>query len=264
MQSTFKHIPIEHLQAGRYQPRQTFDKSALDELAASIKTHGLIEPLIVRHVVGDRYEIIAGERRFRAACSIGLTTVPCLLGDYTDKQAAAVSLVENMQREDLNLIEEARAYQRLILEFHFSQDEIAQLIGKSRSHIANILRLLALETLVQKYIADRQISLGHARMLVGLSKAYQLTLAKRVIEEGLSVRHLEYAVRAHKTEPTESMTESSTHDADIRRLETQLAEHMGAPIHITQDATRGGWLNIQFFDNDTLTGLLERMGLRYD
>ncbi len=262
MKTIFKILPIEYLQRGQYQPRRAFDKEALQDLAQSILAQGLIEPLVVREIAEDRYEIIAGERRWRAAMMVGLTEVPCLIGEYTDLQAAAVTVIENVQRQDLNLIEEACGYQRLHTEFLFSQEEIAALVGKSRSHIANILRLLTLCESVQERLRTRELSLGHARMLVGLSKVQQETLAKNVVEQGWSVRRLEEEWRQHKDPVDESLPPSN--DRDVARLQCQLAEQIGTPVQIVTDNDRGGWLKIKFFDNDTLAGLLERMGLRYD
>lgn len=256
----FRHLPLEWLQPGRYQPRQQFDTVALEELAASIRLHGLIEPLIVRPIMTERYEIIAGERRWRAAMLLGLTEVPCLVGHYQDEQAAAVTLIENIQREDLNLIEEAQGYQRLITEFHFQQDDIAQLVGKSRSHIANILRLLTLCDPVQTALCQRQLSLGHARMLVGLPQAIQQDLLAKIRQQQWSVRQLEEAVRQMKTASSTPFEPSY----ELNRLQTQLAEQLGAPVQIVNENQSSGWLKIKFFDNDTLAGLLERLGLRYD
>ncbi|MDP3706340.1 MAG: ParB/RepB/Spo0J family partition protein [Legionellaceae bacterium] len=282
MQTTYKHIPIEQLQRGRYQPRQSFDAEGLQDLAQSIQSQGLIEPLIVRDVTHDsasvmvspsqegettigshdRYEIIAGERRWRAAMMAGLTEVPCLISDYSDEQAAAVTLIENIQRADLNLIEEATGYQRLIHEFRFSQDDIASLIGKSRSHIANLLRLLTLCPDVQTMLRNQQLSLGHARMLVGLTTNLQKQFADHVMTSNWSVRRLEHEVRASKQ--VSIISQSPIHDCDRIHLQTALAEYMGAPVEITHDSDQGGVLKIKFFDNDTLSGLLERMGMRYD
>ncbi len=255
----FKSLPVEYLQPGQYQPRQTFDPVALEELAQSILTQGLIEPLVVREIAVDKYEIIAGERRWRAAMLASLAELPCLIGNYTDRQAAAVTLVENIQRQDLNLLEEAGGYQRLLAEFHFTQDEVASLVGKSRSHIANILRLLTLCDAVQARISARQLSLGHARMLVGLTPIQQDTLARNVAQQGWSVRRLEEEVRACKSPANTPDTRR-----DTTHLQTQLAEQIGAPVQIVSDNEQGGWLKIKYFDNDTLEGLLERMGLRYD
>lgn len=257
--SQFRNIAIDCLQRGQYQPRTLFNKEGLQELAQSILTQGLIEPLIVRKFSESMYEIIAGERRWRAAMIAGLSEVPCLIGEYTDKQAAAVTLVENIQRQDLSLIDEANAYQRLLSEFHFHQSELAILIGKSRSHIANLLRLLSLCKTVQEHVHQGQISLGHARMLVGLQENIQKELTKKIIDNQWSVRKLEEEVRATKTPILKNSPL-----LDIARLETQLAEQIGAPVQLLSENLRGGWLKIKYYDNDTLAGLLEKMGLRYD
>jgi ParB family chromosome partitioning protein len=263
MQTEFIHLPIDSLQAGQYQPRQDFNAIALQELAQSIASQGLIEPLVVRAIAKQRYEIIAGERRWRAAKLAGFTQIPCLVGEYTDKQACALTLIENIQRQDLNLIEEASGYRRLIDEFHYHQDEIAVLIGKSRSHIANILRLLVLTEPVKELIRQSLLSLGHARVLVGLSPAQQEWFAQHVIEDQWSVRQLEHAVREYKNQPVSNL-KNAKKDRDIERLEMVLAEQVGAPVQIISDSDDGGWLKVKFFDNDTLAGLLERLGLRYD
>lgn len=256
----FKSIPIDCLQRGQYQPRIYFDEDALKELSQSILAQGLIEPLIVRKQTDSTYEIIAGERRWRASMMAGLSEVPCLISDYTDEQAAAVTLIENIQRQDLSLLEEAHGYQRLLSEFHFNQGEIAALVGKSRSHIANLIRLLTLCSSVQDDIHRGQLSLGHARMLVGLEDALQKQLAQRVIEHHWSVRRLEEEVRTAKCVAPVVMPP----DRDIARLETQLAEQIGAPVQLLQDSGQGGWLKIKFYNNDTLAGLLDRMNLSYD
>jgi ParB family transcriptional regulator, chromosome partitioning protein len=263
MHTEFQQIPINNIQAGQYQPRQDFNSAALAELAQSIATQGLIEPLIVRSIAKECYEIIAGERRWRAAKLAGMQHVPCLIGNYTDKQACALTLVENIQREDLNLIEEASAYRRLMDEFHYQQDEIATLVGKSRSHIANILRLLSLSAYVKEQLRHKNLSLGHARMLVGLSPGQQEHFAEQAIEEQWSVRQLEQAVKEQKN-PSLAPPKNAKRDRDIERLQTILAEQVGAPVQIVTDNADGGWLQVKFFDNDTLAGLLERLGLRYD
>ncbi|MCP0913979.1 MULTISPECIES: ParB/RepB/Spo0J family partition protein [Legionella] len=258
---TLKWLPIEFLQRGRYQPRKAFAEDALQELAQSILSQGLIEPLIVRQNTPDCYEIIAGERRWRAAMLAGLTEVPCLIGEYGEEQAAAITLIENIQRQDLNLMEEAHGYRRLSQEFHFNQEEIATLVGKSRSHIANILRLLTLAPSLQERIANKQLSLGHARALVGLTIAEQEMLAGKIEAHGWSVRHLEKKVQDLKARNSASPNGAETPDKVF--LEMQLAEQIGAPVQIVPE-DGGGWLKIKFYDNDTLSGLLERMGLRYD
>ncbi|WP_131782686.1 ParB/RepB/Spo0J family partition protein [Legionella gresilensis] len=260
MATVYKILPIENLQRGRYQPRLHFDEQSLQELANSIQTQGLIEPLIVREIVSNRYEIIAGERRWRAAMLANLTELPCLVGDYTDAQAAAITLVENIQRKELNLIEEARGYRRLRDEFNFHQDEIAILVGKSRSHIANILRLLTLCQNVQEKIISGKLTLGHARLLVGFSPLVQNELAGLIVNKDWSVRTLEKHVKGLKKSIGK---DKATSNLDVKYLETQLAEQVGAPVQIVTHHS-GGVLQFQFFDNDTLAGLLERMGLRYD
>ncbi|MDR3502065.1 MAG: ParB/RepB/Spo0J family partition protein [Legionella sp.] len=263
MHSEFHYLPIENIQAGQYQPRQDFNPDALKELAQSIASQGLIEPLIVRAIAKERYEIIAGERRWRAAKIAGMQQVPCLIGNYSDKQACALTLVENIQRADLNLIEEASAYRRLMDEFNYHQDEIATLVGKSRSHIANILRLLSLTPFVKDYLRDRALSLGHARTLIGLSPTDQEYLADQAVQEQWSVRQLEQAVKEQKNQ-TSAPLKNNKKDRDIERLQTILAEQVGAPVEIIDDNGNGGWLKVKFFNNDTLAGLLERLGLRYD
>lgn len=263
MHTEFQQIPIDNIQAGQYQPRQDFNSAALAELAQSIASQGLIEPLIVRSIAKERYEIIAGERRWRAAKLAGMRQVPCLIGNYTDKQACALTLVENIQREDLNLIEEASAYRRLMDEFHYHQEEIATLVGKSRSHVANILRLLSLTGYVKEHLRNKTLSLGHARMLVGLNPVQQEYLAEQAIEGQWSVRQLEHAVKEQKNQAI-AVPKNAKKDRDIERLQTILAEQVGAPVQIVTDNEDGGWLQVKFFDNDTLAGLLERLGLRYD
>lgn len=262
MTTLYKQLPVDCLQRGRFQPRVHFEQTALQELAQSIQSQGLIEPLIVRKIADNRYEIIAGERRWRAAMLAGLTDVPCLLGEYSDEQAATLTLVENIQRQELNLIEEAKGYQQLSLQFHFQQDEIATLVGKSRSHVANILRLLSLCQPVQNKLCEGALSFGQARLLIGLPQTDQMNLAHQAIAHDWSVRKLEEKVRSLKQMRESPPVESGMRD--IGRLQTILAEQMGAPVQIINENGAGGWLQIKFFDNDTLAGLLERMGLRYD
>lgn len=262
MKALYQELPVAWLERGRYQPRRHFDEHSLQELAESLLTQGLIEPLIVRELATERYEIIAGERRWRAAILAKLETVPCLIGNYNDEQAATLTLVENIQRQELNVIEEAIGYRRLREEFHFQQDEIAALVSKSRSHIANLLRLLTLNHSVQQQLIEEKLSLGHARLLVGMPVEQQMALASQTIQNNWSVRFLEDKVKSLKT----VLAPVPPHypDRDIERLANHLAEQVGAPVQITCEKGQSGWLQIKFFDNDTLAGLLERMGLRYD
>lgn len=258
----FTYKPIEQLKRGTYQPRETFDDNALKELADSIKSQGIIEPLIVRECAFNQYEIIAGERRWRAAMLAGLSEIPCLVGHYTDKQAAAVTLIENIQRQDLDVMEEAMGYQRLIKDFQFYQDEVATLIGKSRSHVANHLRLLTLSPDVQAMIRSKTLSNGHARLLVGLPCALQITLATKTHAQGWPVRRLEKEIRDIKNQRAPISSKQTPND--VLRLQRHLSCHLGTPVEISSDSKQGGWLKIKFFDNDTLSGLLEKMGIVYE
>ena len=262
----YKMLPIDCLQRGEFQPRITFNEEHLNELAQSIRQQGLIEPLIVRQKNATQFEIIAGERRWRAAMIAGLSEVPCLIRDYADQQAAAITLIENIQREDLSVIEEAKGYQRLIAEFCFSQNEVALLVGKSRSHLANLLRLLSLNAQVQHQLHCGKLTLGHARMLVGLDESLQKRFTTKIINENWSVRKLEKLVRETKI-ITENPHNTSTSN-DIIYLQARLSEQVGSPVEIDSDSSsensQGGWLKIKFYDNDTFSGLLERLGLSYD
>jgi len=255
----FQIIPVDQLVRGRFQPRQHFDEEALLELGQSILTQGLIEPLVVQPFLDGRFEIIAGERRWRAAILKGIHELPCVIGQYTDAQVAAMTLVENIQREALNLIEEAQGYQRLLTDFGFLQEDVANLVGKSRSHIANLLRLLTLAPDVQAQIRQGGLSLGHARMLVGLPVAAQRQLAQKVVQQGWSVRKLEQEVRAQRTTAL-----TKERDPDLARLTEALSMQLGAPVVLDEGGDEGGWLRIKYFDAETLEGLLDRLGLRYD
>lgn len=263
MQTEFCNLPLDSLQPGQYQMRRHFDQQALEELAQSIATQGLIEPLVVRLIAAHSYEIIAGERRWRAAKMAGLLEVPCLVGAYSDKQACALTLVENIQRQDLNIIEEAAGYKRLVDEFQYQQDEIAILVSKSRSHVANILRLLSLTESVKNQLRNQTLSLGHGRLLVGLAPSEQTHFAEQCLQEQWSVRQLEQAVKQFKNK-AEALPKNPKRDRDVARLETLLSDQVGAPVQIASDMDQGGWLKLKFFDNDTLAGLLEKLGLRYD
>lgn len=264
MQTEFKYLPLNYLQAGQYQPRQDFNEESLQELSASIASQGLIEPIVVRCIAGNCYEILAGERRWRAAGLAGLAEVPCIIGNYSDQQACALTLIENIQRQDLNLIEEAMGYRRLIDEFNYHQDEISTLVGKSRSHIANLLRLLTLSTSTKDFIKAKKLSLGHARVLVGLSANQQELLAIQAIDGQWSVRQMELAVKQLKQDGLMLRPKNPKKDRDVERLQITLSEQLGSPVEIIEDQGEGGWLKVKFFDNDTLAGLFERLGLRYD
>jgi ParB family transcriptional regulator, chromosome partitioning protein len=254
-------LGVDQLQRGRYQPRRDFDQTALSELADSIRSSGVIQPIVVRGCGDHRYEIIAGERRWRAAQMAGLNSVPCLVNDYSDEQAAAVTTIENIQRKDLNPIEEARSLQQLIDDFHYLHDEVAAVVGKSRSQITNSLRLLRLEEAVQRWLIEGKLSEGHGKILAGLNPQDQIEIAQRCIAQSWSVRQTEQQVK--KLAAQTAITTGQ--QADIKRLERTLSDQFGAQVKVeAHSSLQSGWLSIQFHNNDTLAGLLEKMGVKYD
>ncbi|OGT26573.1 MAG: hypothetical protein A3I77_06980 [Gammaproteobacteria bacterium RIFCSPLOWO2_02_FULL_42_14] len=256
-----KELPVDFLARGRYQPRRVFDPQALQELANSIQSQGVIEPIIVRELSASRYEIIAGERRWRAAQLAGLSTVPCVIRDYSDASAAQVTLIENIQRENLNPIEEARALFRLIEEFHYTHDQLAEVLGQSRAKITNSLRLLQLDARVQQFLIDKKMSEGHGKILAGLSCEFQFSYAQKIIATGLSVRQLEQLLQKDKGIATPA---SSNTDANIRRLEKITSDHFGAEVVLENSANKSGWIKLRYQNYDVLSGILEKMGVDYE
>ncbi|MCX7273576.1 MAG: ParB/RepB/Spo0J family partition protein [Burkholderiales bacterium] len=257
-------LPLTSLQAGRYQPRTRMDESALQELAASIAQHGVMQPILVRPLEADRYEIIAGERRFRAALLAGLTEVPVLVRTVPDEQALAMALIENIQREDLNPLEEAQAIRRLIEEFAYSHEKAAQAIGRSRSATSNLLRLLNLADPVQILLLAGDLDMGHARALLVLERADQVMLAHEVVERRLSVRETEKRVLQHQraVDPaTAPGPAPRAPDRDVMRLQERLADSLAADVRIQVGARGNGSLVIKFAGTEQFQGLLERLGL---
>lgn len=252
-----RHLPVEFLVAGKYQPRKDFDEEALRELSESIKSNGIIQPLIVRPIDQNKYEIIAGERRWRAAQLAGLREVPTVVRDISDDSAVAMALIENIQREDLNSIEEAEALQRLIDEFEMKHDEIAKVVGKSRSTITNLLRLLSLNPAVKTMVERGDLEMGHARAMLSLENNQQVIAAKAVVEKGLSVRATEGFVRKLQ-EPTKPKA-SSTPDPDITRLQNTLSDQLGAQVMIQHQSSGKGKLVIKYNSLDELEGVLEQI-----
>jgi len=244
-------LPLEKLQPGRFQPRQVFDEAALDELADSIANSGLLQPLVVRGIAQDRYEIIAGERRWRAAQRARLMEVPVLIREFDDERALELSIVENVQREDLGAIEEARGYQRLMDEFGHTQATVAGLVGKSRPHVANLLRLLSLPNSVQDLVQNGRLSAGHARALIGLDDPEGL--AKEILAKNLNVRQVE-ALAKGPAKPAEPKAKS----ADVRLLEEELAQELGLGVEIVEQG-KGGLIKIKFGNNEQLDHLLNRL-----
>jgi ParB family chromosome partitioning protein len=253
-------LPVAALRPGKYQPRTRMDEASLEQLAESIRSRGVIQPVVVRPLGDSQYEILAGERRWRAARIAGLDHLPALVRDVPDEAALGIGLIENIQREDLNPIEEASGLKRLIDEFRLTHEEVARAIGRSRAGVTNLLRLLELAPAVQALLQDGRIDMGHARALLAVSKARQVELAHRIAEQGLSVREAERLVQrasapghatAHKPAPRL--------DADSRRLEEELAQILGAPVHLKPRAAGKGSVVIDYASLDELEGLLVRL-----
>lgn len=261
--ATLQHISIELLIRGKYQPRQHFDTEKLQELADSIKSMGgLLQPIVVRPCADGKYEIVAGERRWRAAQLAGLSEVSCLVCQYTDEQALQASIIENISRADLNPIEEAKAYQRLIDEFHYLHEEVAASVGKSRTAITNSLRLLKLDPRVQTLLMTGQISEGHGKILASLAPHQQIDLAERCVQKGWNVRKME--IEAKKLQQISLPNEGPYNDANIKRLEIALSEHIGNRVQIECEEKGGGYFRIRFNNIDELEGHFERIGFEYE
>ncbi len=256
-----RRAPIENLTPNPRNPRKTFTDSELDELAASIKERGVIQPIVVRTIPdrSDVYEIIAGERRWRAAQRASLHEVPIAIVEATDKQSLEFAIIENVQRADLNAIEEAGGYQALIDQHGYSQDDVAQIVGKSRPHVANTLRLLKLSEPVQSLVRSGKLSAGHARLLVGVPDAEQI--AWRVMELDMSVRALEAELRADKAHQTKGKPASKAKpvkDADTRALEKRLSDNLGLEVTVDHRG-EGGTLTIKYKDLDQLDAVLRKL-----
>lgn len=254
-------LPIDRLQAGRYQPRTRMDGEALAELADSIRAQGVIQPILVRPLGAGRYEIIAGERRFRAAQMAGLTEVPVAVRDVADDAALAMALIENIQREDLNPLEEAQGVARLIREFGFTHEQAAAAIGRSRSATTNLLRLLNLAAPVQEMLMGGQIDMGHARALLAVDAATQVQLGHQVVLKGLSVREAEALVsRGQRAQAAAGVARAGTpRNRDIERLEEELSDALGATVHLKVDARGKGRIVIHVAGLDQLDGIVERL-----
>ncbi|ATD59032.1 chromosome partitioning protein ParB [Janthinobacterium svalbardensis] len=259
-------LPVSQMQAGKYQPRTRMDEGALNELAASIKAQGLMQPILVRPIGQDtlsglvKYEIIAGERRFRASQLAGLTEVPVLVRDVDDLAAAAMALIENIQREDLNPLEEAQGIHRLIADFNFTHEQAATALGRSRSAVSNLLRLMNLASPVQTMLMAGDIDMGHARALLAVDAASQINLANQVVAKRLSVRETEKLVTRTVEEaanPVEPRQKEKS--GDIARLEEELSDALATPVVFKMGNKGRGQLVIDFADLDVLDGLLTRL-----
>ncbi len=259
------NLPLEAIRPGRYQPRSVFDKDRLEELAASIRAQGVVQPVVVRRVDADddgaHYELIAGERRWRAAQMAGLDKIPAVIRDVPDEVSVAMSLIENIQREDLNPLEEASALKRLIGEFDMTHQEAADAVGRSRVSVSNLLRLLELMQEVKDMVDGRLLEMGHARALLSLDEDLQLQAAREVVNRKLSVRETEALVRRLKNPPT---PKSKRLDPDIQRLQDRMQEALGARVRIQHSAAGKGRLTISYHSADEFDGILKRLNLTLD
>lgn len=256
-----KQIDVGRIEPGRYQPRKRFDDNALQELALSIAEHGILQPLVVRPLAGERYEIIAGERRFRAGQQAGLSQMPCVVKNYDDRQALAIALIENLQRTDLNILEVAHALQRLVEDFSLTHERAAQLVGRSRSAVSNILRLLELSGVVQDALADARIDMGHARALHALSIAEQQALVDEIQRKGLTVRQTEQRVR-QLMEGESTAPPTKQQSGDIQHLESRLSEFLGTQVAIAHKEKGHGKVVLKYHNLDELEYILSRWGFK--
>lgn len=250
-------LPVEFLTRGQYQPRREFDPEALEELAESIKNQGLLQPIVVRELGSERYEIIAGERRWRACQLAGLADIPVIIKAVDDETALALALIENIQREDLNAIEEGQALLRLQNEFQLSQQEVADSVGKSRSAVANLMRLTRLHPEVQTLLSRGDIDMGHARALLALEPLAQKELARKIVDASLNVRQTEKLV-GNLVKPKTRSKSSAVKDPNISRLEEDLSQQLAAPVSIHHKG-KGGKLEIRYTNLDVLEGILQRL-----
>ena len=254
-------LDLEKIQPGQYQPRTKMDEQSLSELAQSIKEQGLISPILVRPLNKNKYEIIAGERRYRAAKLAGLKKVPVLIRKVSDEKALAWALIENIQREDLNPLEEAAGIQRLVSEFHLTHETASRAIGRSRTATTNLLRLLNLAKPVQDKLMANEISMGHARALLGLEPAMQIALAQEIASKGLSVRQVETMVsRIEQVKDKKTNVQPKVKDSDTLRLEEDLSNAIGASVKLTANRKGKGKLVIEFSCYDQLDGIISYFG----
>lgn len=247
-------LPIEFLQRGKFQPRKDIDPEKLQELADSIRSQGIIQPIIVRQIETEKYEIVAGERRWRAAQMVGLQDVPVVIKDIDDRTTMAQTLIENIQREDLNPLEEAEALRRLLDEFAMTHQDIADAVGKSRTTITNLLRVLDLQAEVKKLLLARQLELGHAKVLLGLEGLQQINAAKKIAQEGLSVRAAERLVKGLQAGATNKPAKNI--DPDTLRLQNDLTNRLGTKVMIDHKSNGSGKLIINYSNLEELDGII--------
>jgi ParB family chromosome partitioning protein len=258
-----RSLDVDRIQPGKYQPRQTMDEGRLQELAASIRAQGLIQPIIVRTVGAGRFEIIAGERRWRASQLAGLKQIPALVREAGDQSVVAMALIENIQREELSPLEEAQALQRLITEFKLTHEKVAEAIGRSRAAVSNLLRLQELPPQIKKLLADGDLEMGHARALLTLDAKLAVSLALKAVAHGWTVRELEAAAREAQNPTAKSVSKnakkSPAQDPNIATLERELAEKLAARVNIRHERSGKGQLVIRYNSIDELEGILEKI-----
>ena len=252
-------LPVDVITRGRFQPRRNFDEDRLRELADSITAQGMIQPIVVRPVGKKKYEIIAGERRWRAAQLAGLSEVPVVVKDVDDQSVMAMALIENIQRDDLNPLEEATALHRLLNEFELTHQQVAQAVGKSRTTVTNLIRLLDLNAEVKQMVEDGSLEMGHARALLALEDGLQVDAAKQVARKGLSVRETEALVRRFSQPRVSEPPKQEEQDPDVRRLLSDLTEKLGAKVALQQAAGGKGRLVISYNSLDELEGILDHI-----
>jgi ParB family transcriptional regulator, chromosome partitioning protein len=251
-------LNVSQLQPGKYQPRSYMDDAALQTLADSIKAQGIMQPILVREISTDKFEIIAGERRWRASQIAGLQEVPVLVREIADESALAMALIENIQRENLNPLEEAQGIKRLIDEFAMTHEKAAEAVGRSRVAVSNILRLLTLSNPVQDMLMHGKLDMGHARALIGLDAAQQVLLANKVVQQNLSVRDVENLVKK-LTDEGKSKSQKTTINRDVMALQNTLSEKIGAVVSISANANGSGTLKINYSNLDQLDDIVAKM-----
>jgi ParB family chromosome partitioning protein len=254
-----RNLPVDMLQRGKYQPRSHMSQEGLEELASSIRVQGVVQPIVARPLPGGNYEIVAGERRWRAAQLAGLQTIPAVVRHIPDEAAIAIALIENIQREDLNPVEEAVALQRLIDEFTMTHQQVADSVGRSRAAVTNLLRLLTLNDDVRAMLEASKMDMGHARALLALTGAAQSQAARQVVDKGLSVRETENLVRHLLERPAPHPERRASVDPDIRALQDSLSDKIGAKVHIQHTQKGKGRLIIDYNSLDELEGVLARI-----
>lgn len=254
-----RHVSIDLIQRGQYQPRHEFDQEGLQELADSIKEQGILQPIVLRQLRPQQYEIIAGERRWRASQLAGLSQVPAIVKEVSDEAALAMALIENIQRQDLNALEEARALHRLLEEFHLTHEEVAKSVGKSRVTVSNLLRLLQLEEHVKTLLDRGDLDMGHARALLALPLNQQRAAAKEIVDRGLSVRETEHFVKRLLANVKTNPAKKPSINPDMERLQRSLSDRFGTKVNFQHRKSGAGKLVFEYSSLDVLEGILQKL-----